>query len=43
VPARPQTPPPRGEVRQEERARQLPGHPASQTYRRGDRDPRETR
>jgi hypothetical protein len=41
VPARPPATPPRGEVQREERARPLPGHPASQTYR--GRDVRETR
>jgi len=43
APARPQTALPRGEVRQEESARPLPGHLASQTDRGHDRDPREAR
>jgi hypothetical protein len=43
APARAPATAPRGEVRKEEGARPLPGHPASQTYRGRERDVRETR
>ena len=40
---RPETPAPRGEVRQDKKERPLPGQPANQTYRGRDRENRDAR